>query len=265
MTTPYSLAQLLDLVMRRRLGDVHTAIPARVERYDAETQTIDAFPLLKQRVETEDGSFEDWELPVVPHVPVCWPGGGGFRLTFPLAEGDTVLLVFAEGSLDRWQKLGGLQGTDGRRHHLSDAVAVPGLHHDGAAWKGAAIDAVTLGKDEGTQVVVKDGVVLLGAGDAAEPLVLGTTYRQAEDAWLEALTTALTKVSTELGAAAASLTAAAAANAVPIVGGALAAAPFSAVVTQLGLIAADLASVVGAVQSFKGGASSYLSGVSKTK
>ena len=56
-----------------------------------------------------------------------FPGAGGYRITFPVAEGDTGLLLFAESSLDKWLVSGGtVDPEDDRRHDLTDAVFLPG-------------------------------------------------------------------------------------------------------------------------------------------
>lgn len=173
-----TLAQLLDVVLTRRLMDVHTAFPARVESYDAAKQVMNVQPLLKAQLRNEEGVVTADELPVLTNVPVAFPGGGGHRLTFPIKQGDTVLVVVAEASLERWQKLGGLQESeDGRRFHLADAIAIPGLHDDTKAWANADSAATTLGKDDGMRVVVTDTEVKLGH-DAGQAAVKGTDFRQ---------------------------------------------------------------------------------------
>jgi hypothetical protein len=149
MTMPSSFAEALDVILARRLAEVHTAIPARVESYDASTQTCDCTPLVRSMREDEEGELVDEPLPVLPHVPVVWPGGGGFRMTFPLKKGDSVLVVFSESAIGTWQKTGNQQPADARRHHLADGIAIPGLHADPKAWKGAEDDVVTIGSDGG--------------------------------------------------------------------------------------------------------------------
>lgn len=263
-----SLAQVLDAVIARRLADTHTAMPGRVERYDAAKQVVDVQPLLKSRIVLEDGTSADESLPVLVNLPVVFPGAGGFRLTFPVKQGDGVLVVFSEASIDRWQKLGGEQATDGRRFHLADGIALVGLHDDTQAWTGAAADDLTIGKDGGPQLVVKAAELHLGGNDgdaATHPAVLGDTYRNAEDGLLDQVTQSLTQVATKLGVAATGLTTAAAANAIPIVGGALASPGFATVVTQLGLIATDLGTILSAIASFKAGGAQHLSQIVKVK
>lgn len=145
-----SLAAVLNAFRASLLADVRVSVPARVERYDATTQLIDAKPLLRDTFTEEDGSQSVLSLPVITNVPVVFPGAGGFRLTFPVTVGDTVLLVFADRSIDAWLANGGeTSPTDERHHHLSDAIAIPGLHPNNAPWSGAEAGVVTLGSDGG--------------------------------------------------------------------------------------------------------------------
>lgn len=136
--------------MRSALMDVHTAIPGEVTRYDAALQLCDVKPQVKAPVVQPDGSTEYESLPIVTNVPVVFPGAGGFRMTFPVQNGDTVLLIFSEASIDRWLEAGGdVEPGDTRRHHLADAIAVPGLHPKSKSWTGAEPGVVTIGSDVG--------------------------------------------------------------------------------------------------------------------
>jgi hypothetical protein len=195
-----TLAEVLRRVLERWGRATHVARPGRVERYDAVTQMADVKPLVQAMDEVEEDEFLAAALPVICNVPVVFPGAGGFRMTLPVQPGDTVLLVFADCSLDRWLAVGGdVDPGDPRAHNLTDAIAIPGLHPftPGASWTGAGTGSLTLGKDGGAQVAITPGVgplsqVHLGAEGATEPVLLGTTYRAAEDAMLATLAASLT-------------------------------------------------------------------------
>jgi hypothetical protein len=102
-----TIEQLLDLVMTSRLRELHTALPCRVESYNASKQTADVLPMIKRQVPDGDGGYTLEDLPVLPNVPVAFPrGGGGFFMSFPLQKGDFVFVVFSEraigaGTIDR--------------------------------------------------------------------------------------------------------------------------------------------------------------------
>lgn len=110
------------------LMDLHTCLPAIIMSYDAETRTVAAQPTI-QRVFTDgEGMSGAYNLPPCVDVPVIFPGGGGFEITFPVKEGDECLLIFAERCIDSWFTSGEINvPADYRQHDLSDAIAIVGL------------------------------------------------------------------------------------------------------------------------------------------
>lgn len=123
------------------------AIPARVERYDAATQKIDAQPLVKKRYRNEEDETVTERAQVVSNVPLVFPGAGDWSITFPVAVGDTVLLVYADRSLDTWLSEGGeIDPGDDRQHHATDAIAIPGLRSFKAPSSGVSTSHMVLGK-----------------------------------------------------------------------------------------------------------------------
>lgn len=150
-----TLAQLLNDVRTSTFADLRVSLPGKVESYDASTQTVDVTPLVRDTLEEADGTLTYLDLPVIPNVPLMFPGAGGFRITFPVSAGDNVLLVFADRSIDAWQSGGGVTNpADGRTHDLTDCVAIPGLHPNNAPWNEADTSVVTLGSDSGASEFV---------------------------------------------------------------------------------------------------------------
>ena len=195
MTTRNTTLQ--DLLARFReslVSDLHTSLPGKVVRYDAATQKADVQPLIKERYTDESGAMQARELPVIPAVPVQFPGAGGYRITFPVNVGDTGLIVFSEASLDKWLVSGGtVDPADDRRHDLTDAVFLPGLRDFGHALASAPTDRATFGKDDGLQIHVDPTLISIGSNSAAqlEFAALGDaiqTYLQNLQIWLSALT-----------------------------------------------------------------------------
>lgn len=165
-----TLALVLRAALERRLSEVHTAMPGRVESYDASAQTVDVQPLLKAPAATEGGGTEALSMPVLTALPVCFPAAGGFRLVLPVKKGDTGWIMFSEASLDAWQDKGGLVDPgDPRRFHLSDAVFLPGLHAKDANLTGANADDASFGKDGAHQVVITPDVIELGGNIDSRP------------------------------------------------------------------------------------------------
>lgn len=115
-----AMARALDSRVKR----LHTALPGRVLSFDPQWQTASVQPLIDQVL--VDGTRVP--LPVLADVPVQFPRGGGFVLTFPVRPGDECLLLFNERCIDGWWQSGEpSEPLDYRQHDLSDAVAIMGI------------------------------------------------------------------------------------------------------------------------------------------
>jgi hypothetical protein len=162
-------AELIGQAMEDRLLDVHTALPAIVKSYDAETQTVSAEPAVQRAGHASDGGTVHVTLPVCQFVPVCWPNGGGYYLHFPITAGDSVMLIFSEAAWAQYRESGALSPPgDLRRHSLGYACAIP-------------MNPVTSRKF--TDAPPNEGVLIVGpggslrvstAGGAAEFVALAT-------------------------------------------------------------------------------------------
>lgn len=127
MTTP-TIAQVIASYVEDGLDGVNTCLPGRVEFYNAVTGRATVQPLVKRGYRDEEGERQSERRPAITEVPVVFPGSGGVRIKWPVSRGDTVLLVFASGSLERWLEFGTeLDPGDDRKFHLTDAIAIPGL------------------------------------------------------------------------------------------------------------------------------------------
>lgn len=184
--------------MDARAQEVHTAIPARVEAYDPATQKVDAKPLVQRRVLGANGAEAVEPIPIVASVPVAFPRGGGFFLSFPLQVGDLVLLVFTERSLDKWLDGRGeeVDPVDLRTHDLSDAVAIPGVYPFRSAVADAGSTDAVLGKDgSDAQVHLRaDDTIHVGknATAAAARVADPTSAAASMATWITNVSTALT-------------------------------------------------------------------------
>lgn len=167
----------LGEVIRRAL-DAHDArlrvgLPGRIERYDAATKRADVKPLIMGAYVDSDGDRHAESLPVLTDVPVLFPGGGGFFVTFPVAVGNVCELRFADASLDHWKAKGGeVDPLEDRPHDLSNAIAIVGLEAPANATPAHATHAV-LGKSDGARVeLTPGGEVLLHAGGVVDFVAL---------------------------------------------------------------------------------------------
>jgi hypothetical protein len=77
------------------MTDVHTALPGVVVKYDPQTRRADVQPSLTRKLPGE----KFLKFPVIPDVPVMFPGSKKYTLHFPLEEGDEVLLIVTERAL----------------------------------------------------------------------------------------------------------------------------------------------------------------------
>ena len=101
------------------LSSLHCAMPGTVVSFDQSAQTASVRPALKN---------SSLALPVIQDVPVFFPGGRECGITWPVAEGDECLLVFADFDIDRWFSSGEAEEpASGRRHDLPDAFAFVGF------------------------------------------------------------------------------------------------------------------------------------------
>lgn len=107
-----------------RQARIRTAIPGLVVSFDPVKSTVTVQPAIRGSVEGSDGESTSTNLPVLPDVPVCWPRGGGFALTFPIKPGDECQVIFNDRCMDAWWQSGGVgEPLEPRMHDLSDGMA----------------------------------------------------------------------------------------------------------------------------------------------
>lgn len=126
-----TLADNINKGIDNRLKDLHTATPGIIESFDPVAQTVSVQPAIKRIFKTLEGTSEvlsSTNLPILINVPIIYPRGGGYSLTFPIVKGDECLILFNERSIDNWHKFGTIKEPNDRRFHsLSDAVVLVGL------------------------------------------------------------------------------------------------------------------------------------------
>lgn len=171
-----SLAEVFERARARLAEEIHTAIPCEVVRYDSAKRFADVQPMIKSRYRGEDGIEKVEPLPVVSNCPVIFMGGGAFRLVFDLAKGDTVLVVFAEASIDKWAAQGGhVDPVDPRRLALSDGIVIGTLRPASNPWAGDASEGPSLAHDaSGCGVHWREDEVRIGSPEASELVALAS-------------------------------------------------------------------------------------------
>jgi hypothetical protein len=122
MTSP---SDIITNTIQANLNNLHTALPGIIIAFDPATNKARIQPALNKKFLNDS---QGNPLPILENVPVMFPGGGSFNITFPINEGDYVLLIFIERSIDLWKSVGGqVTPNDPRKFNLSDAIAIPGL------------------------------------------------------------------------------------------------------------------------------------------
>lgn len=124
--------------MERLQSRIWTMLPCHVVGVDASGQTVTVQPTVSGMVKVQNPStgFYTWEqqnLPQLPLVPIKYPSGGGWTLTFPIKAGDEGTVHFSSRCIDNWWVGGGVQPplqSNGvgslRMHDLSDGFFVLG-------------------------------------------------------------------------------------------------------------------------------------------
>lgn len=125
-----TLSTLIIDAIQSRLLDFHVMLPAKITKYTASDNTVEVALLLKEQRPQSDGTIETEDFPPIADVPVAFQKCAGGWLTWPLAVGDTGMVIFADRSLSNWSRTATGQVVDAKdlgMHNLSGAVFVPGL------------------------------------------------------------------------------------------------------------------------------------------
>ncbi len=119
-STEQTIAQNIEEAVK----DLRVAMPVKVISFNASKQTVSVQPMIKITL-SAGGSMP---LPVLVDVPVKFPRGGGFAVTFPIIAGDEGLVIISDRCIDGWYQSGSLSDPlDLRLHDLSDASFLPGV------------------------------------------------------------------------------------------------------------------------------------------
>lgn len=109
---------------------IHVCLPCVIQSYDNGKNTVEAKPLIRERVINEDGSVSYVEYPLLINVPVVMQQAGGYAISFNPKQGDECLVIFSDLSYDKWWIEGGIQNpVEQRRHDLSDGFAILGINN----------------------------------------------------------------------------------------------------------------------------------------
>ena len=145
------------LILDGRQSTTWTALPGIVTEVDLDLMTISVQPAIQGVTYDQANSPTYVKLPVLVDVPLVFPSGGGFTITFPIAVNDEVLVIFASRCIDGWWQLGGIQvPLEMRMHDLSDGFAIPGPKSQPNVLSGISATALQLRSNDGTIVFGPD-------------------------------------------------------------------------------------------------------------
>lgn len=140
-----------------RQTTIWTALPGIVQSFDPVAQTCVVQPSIQGRVATKSGQASYVNMPLLLDCPVVFPGGGGVTLTFPLKEGDEVLVVFSSRCMDAWWQQGGVQPPlEARMHDLSDGFVIPNVRSQARRLGNVSTTHAQLRSDDGNTYVDLD-------------------------------------------------------------------------------------------------------------
>ncbi len=145
-------------------SSIWTSLPAIITEVDLTKMTISAQPTVQGVVTDENGASSFVNLPLLVDVPICFPRGGGFTITFPLAINNEVLIMFASRCIDAWWQSGGIQKPmEARMHDLSDSFAILAPTSQPNVIENISSTAIQIRNDAGTSYVeiAADGKIKL--------------------------------------------------------------------------------------------------------
>lgn len=127
--TNKSLAQTLQAWFRNFSKTFHAIKIGKITGVDYANQTVNVQVLHKIKDDRDPRTQKLIDYPLLQQVPFVVLCGGDSRLTFPIKVGDNCLLLFCDYEIDRWWDTGEpLPATYERRHNISDAFALVGVH-----------------------------------------------------------------------------------------------------------------------------------------
>lgn len=135
-------------------GALWTALPGIVQSVNFSKGTVEVQPSIQARITAPDASKTWVDMPVCVDCPIVFPSGGGFTLTFPIAAGDEVLIMFASRCIDEWWQSGKVSvQSELRMHDLSDGFVIPGPRSRPKVIGSISTTSVQLRSDDGEAVV----------------------------------------------------------------------------------------------------------------
>lgn len=153
---PETLENIIRALFNQMVANFRVCMPAKIEVYDPDTHLATVQPLIKRRFFGRDISTL---LPSISNVPVVHPQSDNGIVRVPISKGSIVTLVFADRSIESWVAGNGdpKEPGDTRKHHLSDAYAIPGGYPKLRPWKATNPNALEIAVKTGTKIAIGNG------------------------------------------------------------------------------------------------------------
>jgi hypothetical protein len=159
---PVTMAEILQIAMRRASTSIRVALPGRVTRVK-DTGRVDVRVELRVARPIPDETYAYDDVPELVDVPVLWQSTQAAAIVMKLAPGDAGLVIFADHQLGAWLTAGQtVNPVVPDAHGYSGAVFSPGL------WPTPEAPAPVTGAD----IVVTGGDIRLGSASASDPVAL---------------------------------------------------------------------------------------------
>lgn len=150
------LGGLLEIFRKNIMRELRVCLPGVVESFDRSANRVTVTPAIT--LQTTNG--EGLQLPSVADVPVCTVGGGGFVSSFPLQQGDTGWIIFADKDISLFKDSEVVSPANTlRKHNLADAIFIPDImgkatiaSGDGAVWQTLDGSVKTVLKTSGVEI-----------------------------------------------------------------------------------------------------------------
>jgi len=152
---PQDLNTVLDAFKQSLQKDFNCVRIGEIQSFNAANQTV-IVNIAQQQITSISalGIKTVAGYPLLAQVPVQFPSGGGFTLTFPISAGDECLVLFNDRQLDSWKQMGSGQPPQiGRFHDLSDGIALVGIRNFTRSLSGVSTSTTQLRSDDGTTYI----------------------------------------------------------------------------------------------------------------
>jgi hypothetical protein len=148
--------EMLRVFMDGRQADIWTALPGVIVSYNSTALTVVVQPTIQELYTGANLQQTFINLPELLDVPVLFPRGGSYTMTFPIQPGDECVVVFMSRCMDNWWAQGGIQNQyEKRMHDLSDGMAFVG------PWSQKTVTALTNVSTTTTQIRTNDGKIFV--------------------------------------------------------------------------------------------------------